>query len=121
MVDLRVIHRDGRFSLRTLDLVKVTTLNMSQTGLPYDGDNAWSVRFGLENQNLADDRNLTVLVEGGYGKAWQIDEEIALFAFGQARATGLDREHSYLQGGAKIGALIGETLPLKTRVEIGVW
>ncbi len=121
MVDLRVIHRDGRFSLRTLDLVKVTTLNMSQTGLPYDGDNAWSVRFGLENQNLADDRNLTALVEGGYGKAWQIDEEIALFAFGQARATGLDREHSYLQGGAKIGALIGETLPLKTRVEIGVW
>lgn len=121
MVDLRVIHRNGHLSVRTFDAVKITTLNLSETGQPYDGGNAWSLRFGLENQNLADDRNLTSLIEGGYGKGWQVDEDLAIFVLGLGRATAFDRENSYAQIGAKLGALIGSNRRWKMGAEIGVW
>ena len=121
MLDVRVLHRSGHIGIRWLDLVKITTLNVSGSGLPSDGGAAWRAGFGAGTLKLGDDSNLIGFLEGGYGKALRLTERSVLYALATARGTAFDDENSYLQGGAEAGVVIDGSEFWKAYITAGVW
>ena len=121
MVDVRVLQRNGHIGLRWLDLVRITTLNVSETGMPSDGGPAWRAAFGAGTPRLGDDSNVVGFLEGGYGKAWRLARRVVLYGLGTARATVFDSENSYVQAGADVGLLFDGSDLWKAYVTAGVW
>jgi len=71
---------DHAFWMRKLDLISVSTLNLSQTGLPGDGGWAWRFTTGFESLSLAcRDCNL-FKIEAGIGRALRLQDRQILFA-----------------------------------------
>lgn len=120
-VDTRLSIRDGKVRLRSLDVVKVTTLNLSPTGLVRDGAAAWSLRFGAEDRALGCQDCLVGFLEGGYGRAAQISERTILYGLFKGRATTAEEPAANLSGGASGGVIFGADRAWRANVEIGFW
>ncbi|HJS80915.1 MAG TPA: DUF4105 domain-containing protein, partial [Vitreimonas sp.] len=120
-VTLRV--EDGDVELHKFELLRVSTLNISGTGLPNDGHkNAWRVRVGAEQADLAcDDSCLVAFAEGGYGRGWRTGSDSAVYAFANARLSDADETDANAQAGASVGAIFGEPSSWRVHVEAGAW
>lgn len=80
MMDIGVVYLDGRFQFRKLDLVNISTLNISRTGLPNDGGLAWRVKFGFVNQDLGCTDCAVFRLVGGLGKAARVGSDSFIYA-----------------------------------------
>jgi hypothetical protein len=119
--DTRLVVRDGKVRLRSLDLVKVTALNLSPTGLSRDGAAAWSIRFGAEDRALSCQDCLVGFVEGGYGRATQLSENAIIYGLLNGRAATGDEATANFSGGATGGLILGAERAWRANLEIGVW
>ena len=92
--------------LRKADLISVSTLNMSQTGLPGDGGWAWNFTMGFESLHLAC-RDCTLFkVDAGYGKAFLIQDRQVFFVMMDARVQTPTAGSGQLAATPRAGALI---------------
>lgn len=107
MGDLRLVARNGDLDLRQLELVRVTALNVTETGLGGDGGHAWGVRFGFEDRDLACDDCLVSYAEGHIGKATKLPGAAA-FVLLTGRLQALDANDNHAQAGATLGFLVGD-------------
>jgi len=79
MFDLRVLYRNEKLTLRHLDFINVKTLNVSRTGMPGDGGRAWSLRVGLDNQDLSCDDCSVLRATAGIGKATSLTRNTVFY------------------------------------------
>lgn len=79
VMDATFVSFDKAVWMRKLDLISVTTLNLSQTGLPGDGGLAWRFSTGFEKLNLACRDCDLFKIEAGFGKGLMILDRHTLF------------------------------------------
>ena len=121
MADLELLLRPARISLRRLDLIRISTLNLSASGLPHDGGNAWSVRIGAESRDLSCDRCTMALLEGALGRSVAFGASAVGYALATARTTAFHTQGSALQLGGRVGLVFGGRGSWKALAEAGVW
>ncbi|MFC3301191.1 Lnb N-terminal periplasmic domain-containing protein [Parvularcula lutaonensis] len=85
MADTRLVIRDGKVDLRSLEAVRVTNLSPRTADAPDAGGLAWRVRFGAEDRDLACDQCLLGYGEFGVGKAYELAEGVALYGLVSGR------------------------------------
>lgn len=119
--DTRLDVRNGKIRLRGLDLVKVTALNLSPTGLVRDGAAAWSIRFGAEDRALSCQDCLIGFIEGGYGRATQLSENAIIYGMINGRAVTGDESSGNFSGGVSGGLIFGADRAWRANLEIGAW
>jgi hypothetical protein len=119
--DLRVMIRGSKIRLRSLDLVKVTALNLSPTGLARDGGAAWSLRFGVEDRLLSCQDCLVGFLEGGYGKATRLGEQTILYGLVKGRGTAGTEPGSHFSAGPSVGMIFGPERRWRANIETGAW
>ncbi|MEM9810629.1 MAG: DUF4105 domain-containing protein [Pseudomonadota bacterium] len=86
MGDTRVLIRDGGIDLRSLEVVRVTSLSPKTANAPQSGGVAWRFRMGAEDRDLACDRCLLGYAEYGVGKAYEVGRGTLVYGLMNARA-----------------------------------
>jgi hypothetical protein len=66
-------------SIRQFDLLKITNLNISQTGLPEDQSPAWGFSVGYKPSNLSCSQCSSIYTDGFYGKGFSINDGAATY------------------------------------------
>jgi hypothetical protein len=108
--------------MRRLDLMAVSTLNLTRTGLPGDGGWAWRFVTGFETLHLACRDCSLFKLEVGYGKAFSVFDRHVLFAMVDARAQTRTAGSGHLAATPMVGGLLS-WLPsgvLKTEFGFGL-
>ncbi|HET6409285.1 MAG TPA: DUF4105 domain-containing protein [Chthoniobacteraceae bacterium] len=119
--DIRVdLDRDG-LVLRSAEILRITTLSLSETGLPDDGGLAWRVRFGVEQDRLDCDDCLVGYAEGGIGAATELGAGFVAYGLAGGRAAAPDRRDGIIQLGLLGGLITDPTQPLRAAFEAGAW
>jgi len=121
MGDVELLLRPARISLRRLELIRISTLNLSVSGLPHDGGNAWSVRAGAESRDLSCDRCTMALLEGAFGRSVALGGSAVGYALALGRTTAFNSQGSAVQLGARAGVIFGGRGSWKALAEAGVW
>jgi len=103
MADTRIVVRDGNVRLRRLEAVRVTALNADSSDLPGSARKAWRVRLGLEDRDLSCDDCLLGYAEGGFGKGYEVMEDMAVYGLATGRLEAGDNSLSTLQARASAG------------------
>ena len=106
MLDTRVVVREDEVSLRSVEAVKITTLNPLQSGTPNTGASAWQVRFGAESQTLACDDCLEAYGEAGVGRAVEFAPGAVTYGLVSGRVQAGNDTPNYLDAQAKAGLLL---------------
>jgi hypothetical protein len=119
--DVRVDIAEGEVTLRSVEIVRITTLSLSETGLPDDGGAAWRLRFGVEQDQLACDDCLVSYIEGGYGKALEIGNGFVAYGLLGARAVGPDRDDGIAHVGLTAGLVSDPNQFARGSIEAGAW
>lgn len=104
--DATFVSFDKALWLRKLDLIAVTTLNLSQTGLPGDGGIGWRFSTGLETLNLACRDCTHFKIEAGFGKGITLFDRLTLFTMLDLRAQTPTLESGSLAATPMAGGLI---------------
>ncbi len=107
--------------MRKLDLVAVSTLGLSNTGLPRDGGWAWRFVTGFDSQNLAC-RDCTLFkIEGGFGKSVLLFDRQIVYLMLDARAQTPTAGSGNFAGTPRIGAIFNwvPSSLLKSELNIG--
>jgi hypothetical protein len=119
--DIRVDLSDGNVSLRSAEIVRITTLSLSETGLPDDGGLAWRLRFGAEQDQLSCDDCLVGYLEGGVGQAAELGGGLVAYGLVGARAAGPDQDDGIAHVGL-IGGLVSDPSQFaRFGLEAGAW
>ncbi|MEM9169923.1 MAG: DUF4105 domain-containing protein [Pseudomonadota bacterium] len=121
ILDARVLVANDDVTLRRLDVVRVTTLNPSETGLKYDGGKAWRFRLGAEARELACEGCTTGFLDVALGKARAVSRLGAVYAMGAARVRVGANNDSYLQVGPNVGFVSSDIGGVVVAVEGGAW
>lgn len=79
MLNLRTTYFDRKITIRSLDLVDIETLNLSQTGLPGDGGTSWRLKFGIDSQDLSCTDCLIFKIDSGIGKATALSKRSVVY------------------------------------------
>ena len=119
--DIRVDLHGDQLSLRSLEAVRITSLNISQTGLPEDGGLAWRVRIGAEQETLSCRTCLNAYLEGNVGKAAWVGQAGVAYALVGARVVGPDAMDGALHLGATSGIIMPISQRWRAQVEVGTW
>ncbi len=117
------LNTDGRHvSLQSLDVVRITTLNLSQTGLPKEGGSmAWRLRGGTERYRIDCNGCLTGIAEANVGKAARLGKWSVGYAMVGARIYGTNPIYGALQGGITTGLIFNTGKAWRTAGEFGLW
>ncbi|MEQ1782466.1 MAG: DUF4105 domain-containing protein [Hyphomonadaceae bacterium] len=119
--DIRVEANDDSVFLKSAEILRITTLGLSETGLPDDGGLAWRLRFGAEQEGLDCDDCLVGYVEGGVGSAAELGGGFVAYGLAGGRAAGPDRRDGVVQVGLLGGLITDPQQPLRAAVEGGIW
>ena len=79
MGDVRAFIRDGHIDLRSLEIVRVTSLSPKSASNPSAGGLSWRTRVGVEDESLACDQCLLGYAEYGAGKAYELARGTAVY------------------------------------------
>ncbi|MCG8442190.1 MAG: hypothetical protein MI723_10315, partial [Caulobacterales bacterium] len=112
MGDVRLVQTEDDLILRRFELVRVTALNLSATGVAPDGGPAWRFRAGFESRDLSCTGCTVAYVEGGAGRAARLGADAAVFAMATGRATAIENDDSYAQAGVTAGLIAGAGGPV---------
>lgn len=89
-LDTTFLIRDETVELRHLDLIKVTNLVPSVTGIKGDSGASWSFRFGINSSNNACTGCLRFKLDWQRGTSWKLSQGFAGFALAGGRL-----QHAY--------------------------
>jgi len=119
--DIR-LESDGRkLTLRALDAVRITTLNLSQTGLPGQGGLAWRVRLAVDQERLSCNDCLAGVAEGNVGKSAWLGRSLVGYAMVGGRLIGPNARYGAAQVGVTAGLVYHATQPWRTAAEVATW
>lgn len=113
--------REDGVSLRSVDIVKVTSLNIAEADVGGERQHAWRVRFGAEQASIGCDGCLVAFAEGGYGAATKFGPGFAGYAFANGRAASPELDEGWVSVGASAGLIVLATKRLRAHAEAGVW
>lgn len=81
MGEFTLSHAEGTLRLESLRAVDITSLNVSNTGLPGDGGRSWSLGVGAERDYARyDNSRLAAYVSGEYGFAATLNDSLVGYA-----------------------------------------
>lgn len=106
VMDATLVSFDKAVWLRKLDLIAVTTLNISQTGLPGDGGLAWRFSTGFEKLNLSCRDCDLFKIEAGFGKAYTLLDQFTVFTMLDVRGQTPTAGSGLLAATPTVGALV---------------
>lgn len=104
--DTRFRFRNDKFSLRSLDFFRVSTLNTPNTDLPEDGNLSWKVQLGLKSQSQLCENCLVGNFSGGLGLARSLFYGTSAYALIKAGLQNSRNDQGTLYGGPEIGTYI---------------
>lgn len=119
--DLRLDSDGNHISLQSIDIVRITTLNLSQTGLPHDGGMAWRLRVGAEQNRMDCNKCLVGIAEANVGKSVRLNKWAVGYAMVGARAYGANSAYGNLQAGTTAGVIFNTGKAWRTAGEFGLW
>jgi len=119
MFDLRLVHLDGGWKLRSLDVFEVENLNVAKTPLPGDGGPAWKLRIGLRAQDLECDDCTRLRGEAGVGKAVSLGARVVGFAMVDVFAESHRAERGDVGAVPRLGLIASLTPAWKSYVSVG--
>lgn len=105
-LDVSLDFIDDDLWIRKVDLISVSTLNLSTTGLPGDGGWAWEFVTGFDSLNLGCRSCTLFKVEAGYGKAFLAFERQVFYVMVNARAHTEVEDSGYISATPRAGVLI---------------
>ena len=105
-LDATITFLDNSIFLRKLDLIAVSTLNLSQTGLPGDGGWAWRFSTGLENLNLECQFCDLFKIEAGLGRGLLFSKRHAIFVLFDLRTQTRTGSSGSFAGTPTLGGLM---------------
>lgn len=107
--------------IRKVDLISVSTFNISQTGLPGDGGMAWGFNMGFDSLHLGCRDCSLFKIEGNYGKALPILDRQVLYAVIEVRAQTATKDSGHLAATPRLGAVVNwdRSGKLATEVSLG--
>ncbi|MEO1656952.1 MAG: DUF4105 domain-containing protein [Pseudomonadota bacterium] len=106
MGDVRALIRDGRIDLRSLEVVRVTSLSPKSPNTPSSGGLSWRVRVGAEDESLACDDCLLGYAEYGVGKAYEFARGAAVYGLVAARVEAGRQVDSIVHARPSLGVVI---------------
>lgn len=119
--DIR-LESDGRkLTLRALDAVRITTLNLSQTGLPGQGGFAWRLRLAADQERLSCSDCLAGVAEANVGKSAWLGRSLVGYAMIGGRLVGPNARFGAMQTGMTLGLVHNATQPWRTMAEFAAW
>lgn len=119
--DFRIETDGRRVTLRSLDAVRITTLNLSQTGLPGQGGFAWRVRLAAEQERLSCADCLAGVAEGQIGKSTWIGRSLIGYALIGGRLVGPNARYGAAQVGITAGLVYRAGKPWRAAAEVATW
>lgn len=117
--DLKLAAAANNFWVRQMDFIGIETLNISQTGLPGDGGYAWNFKAGVESLDLGCTSCLTFRIDGGVGKAAQINTWGAIYGMLEGRIQTPALESGTLALTPRLGALVTFSEKWKSHLLLG--
>lgn len=119
LLDTTVLIQNDNISLRGIDLLNVTNLAPSITGIPGDSGTSWNFRVGFNNTNNACTSCRRLMADTMIGKASRLNRSLTGYAFAGARLqSSYERDNTLV---LKLSAgLAGKLLPgvrLNTTIE----
>lgn len=119
MMEVELLQRAGRLSMKRWDMVNIEHLNVARTPLPGDGGWAWRIRFGLDSHELACDSCLVGHVSGGLGKSLAFSTHSVSYVMADSFVQTQYRSSGNIGGGVSAGWV--ETLGngWKSSIEVG--
>lgn len=121
MGDIRVNISEDEVYLKGVEVLRITTLGLSETGLPEDEGMAWRLRFGAEQDRLDCTDCLTGYVEGGVGKAVQLSKGLVAFGLLGGRIVGPDQDDGVAHVGVSGGVVTDPWQSVRFAAEGGAW
>lgn len=119
MFDLHTLYRNKKLTLRRLDFINVKTLNVSRTNMPGDGGRAWSLRVGLDNQDLSCDDCGVLRASGAIGKATSLTRNTVIYGMVGGFAQSQYHNSGTLGAKAQLGLWTMPTSGWKSQLMIG--
>lgn len=119
MFDLRALYRNDKLTLRRLDFINVKTLNVSRTGMPGDGGLAWSLRVGLDNQDLSCDDCGVLRAVSGIGKAASLTRNTVIYGMVEGFAQSQYHDSGTLGANAQLGLWTTPAPGWKSQLVVG--
>ncbi len=120
MFDTELYFENDRLRLKQADFIKITNLNLSETGLPGDGGNAWTVAAGIKDKNLSCNSCSRFYAEGGYGKAYAVNQSVVLYGMLKGQMHGEPNKPKNFNAGPFVGALLSPIDGVKISSGAGV-
>jgi hypothetical protein len=120
MFDLQARIEQDRLRFKHLTLVEVETLNLSRTGLPGDGGNAWHLKVGFEQQDLRCVSCTLFALDGGVGRARPLGDSTVVYALLEGRVQTRAEDSGTLAATPRLGLTFAPTPQWRTRLDIGV-
>lgn len=81
MADIVLSIEDSNIQLLSFDAINIESANTKQTSLPGDNGHAWSLRAGLQRQNLECSDCLVPRFEGAWGKVLPLSNRVSITGF----------------------------------------
>jgi hypothetical protein len=119
--DIKADLSESSLSVRSIEAIRITTLGLSETGLPDDRGLAWRFRFGGEQDRLDCKGCFVPYVEGGAGRAAYFNQDVVAYGLVTARLQGPEGDTGIGHLGALGGLITNPEKPLRASVEGGFW
>jgi hypothetical protein len=95
--------------IRRLDLLSVTSLGLSKTGLPADSGFAWTLRTGAQQQAIEGSDRLSAVLHLGVGKAFPLGERALIYGLIEGQTQTPHFEEGHLSVGPHISVIAKPT------------
>lgn len=119
--DVGLNYADKKLGIERFEIVRITTLNISQTGLPGDGGYAWRARIGVDKPQLGCQSCLTSLAEGNIGKSTWLSKSLIGYGLAGGRLTGNEANQGVVQLGLTGGLILNAGKKWRSHIESSVW
>ncbi len=119
--DLRIGLYDGKISLRAFDALRITTLNVSQTGLPRTSGFSWRMRAGAEQAFLGCTDCVAAHFEADWGQSFILGEHVVAYGLAGGRLRSAVSGHGTVDAGLTGGLIFNAKGAWRTSGEVNLW
>lgn len=118
--DVRVLLKNNRLRLRSLEAVRITTLSVAQPGLEQRQSKSWRMVVGAESERLNCQACLEGMARFGIGHSQRIGPFVSYgLAEGKVTVGGHDRTSVWT--GLTVGSIYNQSGPLRASAEGTYW
>ena len=118
--DLRAEYLNRNLTIRSLDVVSVTTLRVSPTGLRQDSGTAWRLKLGARQAALWCNDCLAPALEGAVGKSAWLSHGLISYVMADLRVAGSRSGAGRVAAGPVVGLITSPERKSRARIEAAV-